>query len=70
MTQDRKAKMRKQFRNVWKHVLWLVPLYIIWFVLCVYPQLQVFPMSLYEWNPVTNAKEYVGLYYYKIMFDP
>lgn len=67
--EDKKAKRRKAFRNVWKHVLWLIPLYIIWFILAVYPQLEVFPMSLYEWNPVTNMKEFVGLYYYEIMFD-
>ena len=67
--EDKKAKRRKKFRTVWKHVLWLIPLYVIWFILAVYPQLEVFPMSLYKWNPVTDMKEYVGLYYYEIMFD-
>jgi len=39
-----------------------------WFIIAIYPRLEIFPMSLYEWNPVTNHKEYVGLYYFKLMF--
>lgn len=68
MTQDRKAKIKKKYNMVWKHVVWLIPFYAVWFVLSVYPQLEVFPMSLYEWNPVTNVKEFVGLHYYEMMF--
>lgn len=69
MKQDKKAKWKKQYNTVWKHVLWLLPFYIVWFILSVYPQLQVFPMAFFKWNPITNVKEYVGWHYFDIMFN-
>lgn len=66
--QTKMAKFKKAYRKKWKHVIYIMPILIWWFIIAIYPRLEIFPMSLYEWNPVTNHKEYVGLYYFKLMF--
>lgn len=68
MNQNRLAKIKKSYRKTWKHVLYVMPILIWWFIIAIYPRLEIFPMSLYEWNPVTSDKEFVGLYYFKLMF--
>ena len=59
---------KKAYRKKWKHVLLVTPILVWWFIIAIYPRLEIFPMSLYEWNPVTNHKVYVGLYNFKMMF--
>lgn len=66
--QTKMAKFKKAYRKKWKHVIYIMPILIWWFIIAIYPRLEIFPMSLYEWNPVTNHKEFVGLYYFKLMF--
>ena len=61
--QTKMAKFKKAYRKKWKHVIYIMPILIWWFIIAIYPRLEIFPMSLYEWNPVTNHKEFVGLYY-------
>ena len=66
--QTKMTKFKKAYRKKWKHVIYITPILIWWFIIAIYPRLEIFPMSLYEWNPVTNHKEFVGLYYFKLMF--
>lgn len=68
MNEQKFANMKRAYRKKWKHVLYIMPILIWWFIIAIYPRLEIFPMSLYKWNPVTSAKEFVGLYYFKIMF--
>lgn len=51
-----------------RYFLYVLPILVIWFVLEIYPHLEVFPLSLYKWTPMSNKKEYVGLYYFKMLF--
>ncbi len=67
-SQNKMTKWKRQYRKKWKHVLYIIPILIIWFIFAIYPRIEVFPMSLYEWNPVTNRKIYKGFYYFKLMF--
>ena len=66
--QVKSTKWKKAYQKKWKHVIYIMPILIWWFIIGIYPRLEIFPMSLFEWNPVTGGKEFVGLYYYKIMF--
>ncbi len=66
--QTKMTKFKKAYRKKWKHVIYIMPILIWWFIIAIYPRLEIFPMSLYEWNPVTNHKEFVGLYYFELMF--
>ena len=45
----------------YKYLLFILPGFIIWFVLAVYPNIEVFPLSLYRWNGISKAKIYLGL---------
>ncbi len=60
--------VKKQYRKKWKYVLVLLPI-LFWFVyLRIYPNLQVFPLSLYDWSPLKTSKEYVGFENFYILF--
>lgn len=48
--------------------LYTIPILIAWFVLAIYPHLQVFPLALYKWSPTSTKKEFVGLYFFRMMF--
>ncbi len=63
-----KSRMRKAYQTKWKHVIYVMPILIWWFIIAIYPRLEIFPMSLFKWNPVTSERTYVGLYYFKLMF--
>ena len=45
----------------YKYLLLILPGVIVWFVLAIYPNLEVFPLSLYRWNGISQTKTYVGL---------
>jgi len=58
--------MRK-YRHL-KYVLYALPVLFAWFMVAIYPHLEVIPMSLFKWGPISDKKEFVGFYYYKILF--
>lgn len=51
-----------------RFALYTLPILIIWFVLSIYPHMEVIPLSLYKWSPMSKNKEFVGLFYYKMLF--
>lgn len=51
-----------------RFALYTLPILIIWFVLSIYPHLEVIPLSFYKWSPMSRNKEFVGLFYYKMLF--
>lgn len=57
------------YRRKWKYLLVLLPI-LFWFVyLRIYPNLQVFPLSLYEWSPLRTEKTYVGFRNFDILIN-
>lgn len=59
---------KKRLFRKYKYILYALPVLIIWFVISIYPHLEVIPLSLFKWSPFSTNKEFVGLYYYKVMF--
>ncbi|MBO5071268.1 MAG: sugar ABC transporter permease [Roseburia sp.] len=62
-------KIKLKYKRKYKYVVWILPSLFGLLLLSVYPRLQIFPMSLYKWSPVSSIKEYKGLHYYKMMFQ-
>lgn len=59
---------KKQYRKKWKYVLALIPSIFLLILLGIYPNIAVFPMSLYDWSPIRSEKIYVGLKNFRLMF--
>lgn len=62
-------KIKKSYRTKWKYVLLIIPSLFFFVLFGIYPNLSVFPLSLYDWSPIREAKEYVGLHYYDMLFN-
>lgn len=60
--------IRKNYKSKWKYVLLVLPSLFLYLLFTIYPNISVFPMSLYEWNPISNTKTFVGLHNYIMMF--
>lgn len=56
-------------RKHWKYILCVIPILVVWFILSIYPHVEVIPLSLYKWSPISQKRTFVGLEYFKIMFD-
>ena len=52
----------------YRFILYALPILIVWFVLSIYPHLEVIPLSLYKWSPLSKTRKFVGLYYFKMIF--
>lgn len=63
------SKMRRQYHKKWKYVLVTLPILFWYLLLRVYPNIQVIPLSFFEWGPIKSQKTFVGLFNYKILFD-
>lgn len=59
---------RKRWLSTYKYILYALPILAVWFVISILPHLEVIPLSLYKWSPISTVKEFVGLHYYKMMF--
>lgn len=53
------SSLRKKL-SPYKYVLIMLPGLIVWFVLAIWPHLQVFPMAFYKWNGFSSNKVFVG----------
>lgn len=51
-----------------KYVFLIIPVLIVWFILSIYPHIEVIPLSLFKWSPISSKKEFVGLHYFELMF--
>lgn len=65
-TKMRKFKM--QYRRKWKYVIAVIPTLFLFVLLGIYPNIKIFPMSLYDWSPIRTEKEFVGLKNFEMMF--
>ena len=61
-------KFRKAYRMKWKYVLVMIPSLFLFTLFNIYPNLSVFPLSLYDWSPIRVSKEYVSLRNFKMLF--
>lgn len=59
---------RKRYKRKWKYVLLVLPSLFLYLLFAIYPNISIFPMSFYEWNPISNTKVFVGLHNYIMMF--
>lgn len=54
-----------------KYLLLMLPTLVVWFVLTIYPNLEVFVLSLFKWNGISRRKTYVGFQNFQtIFYDP
>lgn len=60
--------MKRQYRKKWKYVLAVTPSVFLFLVFAIYPNLAIFPMSLYDWSPIRKNKIFVGLKNFRLMF--
>lgn len=59
---------RRSFRTKWKYVLWVVPSLFLLVLFQVYPNVAIFPMSLYEWSPIKTVRTFVGTHNFDMLF--
>lgn len=60
--------LKKSYRTKWKYVLCVIPSIFLMYMWGVYPNISVFPLSLYKWSPLSDTKTWVGLHNYIMMF--
>lgn len=65
---EKKQVMKKAFRTKWKYVLAMVPSLILFTLISIYPNISVFPLSMYDWSPIRSSKVFVGLQNFKMLF--
>ncbi|MCD9026189.1 carbohydrate ABC transporter permease [Cohnella silvisoli] len=53
------SSLRKKL-STYKYVLIMLPGLIVWFVLSIWPHLEVFPQAFYKWNGYSPNKVFVG----------
>ncbi len=64
--------MRSRLRgtlSATKYVLIMLPGLICWFVLAVWPHLEVIPMAFYKWNGYSSNKLFVGWQNFEMFFN-
>lgn len=62
-------RLRYQYHKKWKYVLVMLPILFGFTLFKIYPNIAVFPLSLYEWSPLSTEKVYVGLKNFTLLFD-
>ena len=63
---DLRQRLRKK-RHL-RYLFYAMPILIFWFVMTIYPNLKIMPLSFFEWSPLNDHKEFVGLYNFKVLF--
>lgn len=61
--------MKRAYRTKWKYVLCVIPSIFLIYMWGAYPNIAVFPLSLYKWSPISDTKTWVGLHNYIMMLD-
>jgi len=57
-----------QKKVVWAYIFLAIPI-VFFLYIRIYPTLQAFNMSLYDWNPLAAEQEFVGLGNYQQLFE-
>lgn len=60
--------LRKKYHRKWKYILVMLPILFFYVLFSIYPNIQILPMSLYDWSPIRTAKTFVGLHNFEILF--
>lgn len=61
-------RLTHKYKRKWKYALAVIPSLFLYLLLSIYPNINVFPMSLYDWSPIRSTKTFVGLHNYEILF--
>ena len=62
-------KIKYQYHKKWKYVLTMLPILSVFTLFKIYPNIAVFPLSLYDWSPISEEKIYVGFKNFTLLFD-
>lgn len=62
------TKFKKEYRTKWKYVFIMAPSLLLYILFTIYPNISIFPLSLYEWSPIRTTKEFVGFRNFKMLF--
>ena len=46
---------RKRWFSTYKYILYALPILAVWFVISILPHLEVIPLSLYKWSPISTV---------------
>lgn len=65
----KKYSFKKAWNKKWKYVLFMLPNLFLLALLKIYPNIKVFPMSLYEWSPISSRQTYVGFRNFQMLFQ-
>ncbi|MBQ8803082.1 MAG: sugar ABC transporter permease [Tyzzerella sp.] len=60
---------RKKYNKKWKYILVTLPILFFYVLFSIYPNLKVFPMSFYDWSPISSIKTFVGWENYNLLFN-
>lgn len=61
-------KQKSRWTRHIKYYAILLPLLAAWFFFHIWPHLEIFGVSLYKWNGLSDVKKYVGLSNFKVIF--
>ncbi len=61
-------KRRGKPFSTWKYLLVLLPLMLFWFILHIYPNIEIFGISFYKWNGLSNNMKWIGWQNFKVIF--
>lgn len=66
----KKLQVKKDTRTggTTKYYLVAIPLLVFWFILHIYPNIEIFGISFYRWNGLSNNMTWLGLQNFKVIF--
>lgn len=67
-TETKKQRCMRAWKKKWRYLVAIIPSLVLYFIFCVYPNISVFPLSLYEWSPLSSTKTFVGLQNFRMIF--
>jgi raffinose/stachyose/melibiose transport system permease protein len=67
---DMESSLIRKYKHI-KFLLYILPALLVWFILGLLPNLQIFYLAFYKWNGISKVKKYVGLDNFKqLLSDP
>lgn len=64
------SSLIKKYKH-FKFLLYILPAVLVWFILGLLPNLQIFYLAFFKWNGISKVKQYVGLDNFKLLLsDP
>ncbi len=60
------VNVNKNIRKL-KYFLFILPVFVLWVIFYMIPNIEIFPLSLYKWDGIAPVKTYVGFRNFKII---